>query len=379
MKKVIVSPDSFKGSLSAIEAADAMKEGVRRVFPQTEIIKLPIADGGEGTMDTLVHAVNGKHVNVRVHDPLMRLIDAEYGLVNDGETAVIEMAKASGLTLLTEDERNPVITTTFGTGEMIKDAIRRGCRSFLIAIGGSATNDAGTGMLKALGFRFLDKNGTETDGTGQSLSAIHSIDTSTVLPELRQASFQIACDVNNPFSGEDGAAYIYATQKGADKEMITLLDEGLENFRQLINREKNIDLNSIAGAGAAGGLGGGLVAFLDAKLEVGIDMILDAVNYEEHLQYADLIFTGEGQIDKQSIMGKALSGILAAASKKEVPVIALGGSVEDIEVLNNEGFLSVLSITPAPISLQEALSKKNAYRNLVHTTEQIMRIIKKYE
>lgn len=379
MKKIIISPDSFKGSLTSAGVAEAIEDGIKKVFPDCKTVKTPIADGGEGTMETLVSAMGGEKVNVKVHDPLMRLIDVEYGLVNDGKTAIIEMAAASGITLLRKHEQNPSATTTFGTGELIKDALKRGCRSFLIGIGGSATNDAGTGMLRALGYRFFDKNGEETDGTGKSLSAICSIDQSEVLPELKDANFTIACDVNNPFSGPNGAAYVYAPQKGADERMTKELDEGMESFRQLIETEKKIDLNTIPGAGAAGGLGGGFVAFLNAQLKPGIAMVLEAINFDKHLKNADLVITGEGKLDRQTGMGKAASGVLDAANKRSVPVIAIGGSVEDIENLNKRGFLSLFSIVPYPIPLEEAMQKDNARRNITQTTEQIMRTIKHFK
>ena len=379
MKKIIVSPDSFKGSLSAPEVANAIEEGIINVFPDCETIKIPIADGGEGTMETLVSALGGEKVKLRVHNPLMQLIEVEYGLVNDGKTAIIEMAIASGLTLLSDEEQNPLLTTTYGTGEIIKDALKRGCRSFLIGIGGSATNDAGTGMLKALGYRFLDLNGKETDGTGKSLHSICSIDEANVIPELKKAHFIIACDVNNPFSGSNGAAYVYAPQKGADKQMVLELDEGLENFRKLIEKEKTLNLNNIQGSGAAGGMGGGFVAFLNAQLKPGIEMVLEAVDFEKHLHNAELVITGEGKLDKQTGMGKAASGILDAANKCDVPVIALGGCVENVECLNKRGFISAFSISPSPMSLEDAMQKDNARRNIEQTTEQIMRTIRQFK
>ena len=378
MKKIIIAPDSFKGSLTSIEVADAIEEGIKKVIPNCETIKTPIADGGEGTMDTLVNALGGKKIKIKAHDPLMRSIEVEYGLLNDGKTAVIEMAAISGLPLLHKEEQDPSITTTFGTGEIIKDALKRGARSFLIGIGGSATNDAGTGMLNALGFRFLDKNEKETDGTGKSLQSIYSIDESGVIPELKETQFAIACDVNNPFSGPNGAAYVYAPQKGASEEMTKELDEGMESFRQLIKKEKGIDLNTNPGSGAAGGLGGGFVAFLNAHLKPGIEMVLQAINFDKHLQNADLVITGEGKLDKQTAMGKAASGILNAASKKNIPVIAIGGSVEDREGLNQSGFLSVFPITPFSISLEEAIQKDNAKRHITQTVEQIMKTIKQF-
>ncbi|MDD2476971.1 MAG: glycerate kinase [Dysgonamonadaceae bacterium] len=379
MKKIIICPDSFKGSLSSMEVADAIEKGVKNVFPNCETTKIPIADGGEGTTDTLIHALNGERVNVKVSDPLMRPVEVEYGLVNDGNTAIIEMAAASGLTLLNNQEQNPSITTTYGTGEIIKNALERGCRSFLIGIGGSATNDAGTGMLRALGYRFLDKDGKETNGTGKSLKTICSIDRTGVMTELKDAQFTVACDVNNPFSGLNGAAYVYAPQKGANNEMVRELDEGLECFSNLIKKELKLDLNSIAGAGAAGGLGGGFIAFLNAELKPGIQMVLEAVEFEKQLQNAELVITGEGKLDEQTGMGKAASGILDVASKNNVPVIAIGGSVEDIDNLNKRGFVSVFSIQPYPISLEEAMKKDITRRNTTQVTEQFMRVIKQFK
>lgn len=372
MKKIIIAPDSFKGSLTSTEVADAIEAGILKIFPNCETVKIPIADGGEGTCDTLVKAMNGKKIKVWVHDPLMRQIEVEYGWVNDEKIAIMEMAAASGITLLRKHEQNPTVTTTFGMGEMIKDALLRGSRQFLIGIGGSATNDAGTGMLRSLGFRFLDKDGKEVDGTGGTLYQIVEIDESEAMPELVDAHFSIACDVNNPFCGPDGAAYVFAQQKGADKEMMKELDDGMEHFRKLIELKKGVDLNTIAGAGAAGGLGGGCVAFLNAQLIPGIEMILEAVQFEKHLQNADLVITGEGKLDKQTVMGKAASGILEAATRNNVPVIALGGSVEDMEELKASGFHSVFSINSESTSLEEAMKSEVAKKNVERTAEGVM-------
>lgn len=375
MKKIVIAPDSFKGSLTSIEVANAIAEGVKKVYPNCEIIKTPIADGGEGTLNTIVNALKGEKVKVNAHDSLMRSITAEYGLVNNGETAVIEVASINGITLLSEEEQNPLITTTYGTGEIIKDALQRGCRSFIIGIGGSATNDAGTGLLKALGYRFLDNNKKETKGTGQSLHFICSIDESEVMPELKEAQFTIASDVNNPFTGPKGASNTYAPQKGADKEMIEELERGMESFRQLIKKEKRIDLNTFPGSGAAGGLGGGFIAFLDAQLKPGITIVLEAINFHSILTDAYLIFTGEGKLDNQTTMGKAAGGVLDAAKKKNVPVIAIGGSVEDSNALIKRGFTSVFSITSRPVSIKEAMNKEYTKSNITQTIEQIMRTI----
>ncbi len=373
MKKIIIAPDSFKGSLTSVEVANAIELGIKRVAPNCEIVKVPIADGGDGTMDTLVSALEGKKIKIKVHDPLMRPIEAEYGLVKNGETAVIEMATASGLTLLSKEEQNPSTTTTFGTGEIIKDALQRGCRTFLIGIGGSATNDAGIGMLKALGFRFLDKKGEECDVVGNALQSIYSIDETGVSSKVYEAQFTIASDVDNPFSGTNGAAYVYAPQKGANNKMVEELDKGLESFRQLIIEKKGIDLNTISGAGAAGGLGGGFVAFLNAQLKPGIEMVLQTIDFENHLQNADFVVTGEGKLDIQTTMGKAASGILDAASKKNIPVIAIGGSVEDKEALLKRGFTSLFSTTPNGMSIEEAMQKETAKKSIAQTAEQIMR------
>lgn len=379
MKKIIVAPDSFKGSLTSIEVANAIEEGIKKVNPNCNIVKLPIADGGEGTMNTLVSALEGKKIKIKAHDPLMRPIEVEYGLVENGKIAIIEMATTSGLTLLNKEEQNPSTTTTFGVGEIIKDALKRGYLSFLIAIGGSATNDAGIGMLKALGFRFLDKNNKETNGTGISLQSINSIDELEVIPELKNAHFTIVCDVNNPFSGPNGAAYVYAPQKGANEQMVKELDKGMESLRKLIKKNKGVDLNTIPGSGAAGGLGGGCVAFLNAQLKPGIEVVLENVDFEKHLQNADLVITGEGKIDKQTAMGKAASGILDAASRKNIPIIAIGGAVDERDALVKRGFTSLFSITPGPISLEEAMLQKNTKRNITQTTQQIIRTIVHFE
>lgn len=378
MKKIIIAPDSFKGSLTSAEVANAIELGIKRVAPNCEIVKVPIADGGDGTMDTLVSALGGKKIKIKVHDPLMRPIEAEYGLVKNGGTAVIEMATASGLTLLSKEEQNPSITTTFGTGEIINDALQRGCHTFLIGIGGSATNDAGIGMLKALGFRFLDKKGEECDVVGNALQSIYSIDETRVSSKVYEAQFTIASDVDNPFSGTNGAAYVYASQKGANNKMVEELDKGLESFRQLIIEKKGIDLNTISGAGAAGGLGGGFVAFLNAQLKPGIEMVLQTIDFENHLQNADFVVTGEGKLDIQTTMGKAASGILDAARKKNIPVIAIGGSVEDKEALLKRGFTSLFSTTPNGMSIEEAMQEETAKENIAQTAEQLIRTMKKY-
>jgi glycerate kinase len=374
MKKIIVACDSFKGCLSSFEVAGAAEEGIRKVLPDCEVVGIPVADGGEGTTEALVDAMHGRFVSCEVHDPLMNRIQVEYGISGDGLTAVIEMASASGLTLVPPEKRNPMLTTTYGTGELIKDALQRGCRRFLIGIGGSATNDAGTGMLQALGFRFFDSDGNELGKGGQILEQIAQIDSGNVIPALQESVFTIACDVNNPFSGENGAAFIYARQKGADDAMIRQLDKGLKHFAAVILSSMGKDIDTFPGAGAAGGLGGGFLAFLPATLKPGIKMVLEAVDFDSRIQQADLIITGEGKLDRQTGMGKTPAGILNAGKRQNIPVIAIGGTVEETEALVQQGFLAVFSIQPGPVSLEQAMDKAFAYQQIIRIVEQIIRV-----
>ena len=374
MKKIIIASDSYKGCLSSFEVARAAEDGIRRVFPDCEVVGIPVADGGEGTTEALVAAMNGHFVTCKVHDPLMNPIRVEYGILGDGLTAVIEMASASGLTLVPPVKRNPMLTTTYGTGELIKDALQRGCRHFLIGIGGSATNDAGTGMLQALGFGFFDKEGNELGKGGQILEHIAYIDAKNAIPALHEADFTIACDVNNPFSGENGAAFIYARQKGADDAMIRQLDKGLKQFATVIHASLGKDIDGIPGAGAAGGLGGGFLAFLPATLKRGIQMVLETLDFDNRIQQADLIITGEGKLDRQTGMGKTPAGILEAGKRQHIPVVAIGGAVEETEALLQQGFLAVLSIQPGPVSLEQAMDHSFAYQQIKRVVEQIIRL-----
>jgi glycerate kinase len=359
-----------------MEVADSAGKAVNKVFPDCEVLKIPVADGGEGTVEALVHATDGQTVSCTVHAPLMNLVEAKYGILGDSKTAVIEMASASGLLLTPENKRNPMQTTTFGTGELIRDALNRGCCHFLIGIGGSATNDAGTGMLQALGFRFLDKNGKELAQGGKILNKIATIDHSNVLPRLKEASFTIACDVNNPFSGENGAAFVYARQKGADNKMIRLLDEGLTNFASVIKQNENKDIDAIPGTGAAGGMGGGFLAFLPAVLKPGTQVILDALHFEERIKGAELIITGEGKLDRQTCMGKTPLGILQSAKNQQIPVIAICGSVEETEAWNRQGFLAAFSVQPGIVTLEQAMNKEFAMYHIERTVEQLLRVIR---
>ncbi len=376
MKKIIVAADSFKGSLSSTAVASAVERGVHAVFPACEVRKVVIADGGEGTVGALVASLGGRIVTLTVSDPLMRPVEARYGVVDDGTSAVIEMAAASGLPLLTAGERNPLKTTTYGTGEMIAHALRAGCRRFLVGIGGSATNDAGTGMLAALGFRFLDAAGNALPGCGESLGKIETIDVSGMAEGLAEAQFTVACDVTNPFAGPTGAAYIFAPQKGADAQMVSRLDDGMHRFATVLQRYNGTDVQALAGAGAAGGLGGGFAALLGARLVPGLRMVLDALGFDALLQGADLVITGEGKLDAQTAMGKAPRGVLDAAAAAGVPVVAIGGAVEQAAALNAQGFAAVLPILPGPATLAEAMEPGFAAANIERTVTQVMNLFK---
>ena len=375
MRKIVIAPDSFKGSVAAREVADSAERAVREVFPACEVVKIPLGDGGEGTMGALLAALGGERVSCRARDPLSRPLWADYAILEDGRTAIVEMARASGLPLLAPAERDPSRATTYGTGELIRDALERGCRRFLLAIGGSATNDGGTGLLRALGYRFLDGRGEELEPCGAALARIAAVDRSGVSPALREASFTVACDVDNPLYGERGAAEVFARQKGADDAMVRMLDAGLRNYARVIERATGTRVDELPGAGAAGGLGAGLVAFLGAELKPGIQMVLEATRFDERIQGADLIITGEGKLDRQTCMGKAPWGVSRAATRQGIPVIALGGSVEDTPLLNQRGFLAVLSILPAPVSLERAMDKDFTLRNIQRTVEQALRIL----
>lgn len=371
MRKIAIAIDSFKGSLSSREVADAFAEGIYDIYPDCEIDKVVIADGGEGTVEALVETLHGKYIEVEVCDPLHRPITAQYGIIDNGNTAVIEMAAASGLPLLRSEERNPMLTSTFGTGEIIADAIKRGCRKFLVGIGGSATNDGGTGMCRALGFRFLDSKGQALEGGGEILEHIASIDDSQLNEAVRECHFTIACDVTNSLYGEQGAAYIFAPQKGANQSMVEQLDRGLRNFARVVKEFNGVEIGCLEGAGAAGGLGGGFYALLNAKLERGIDMVLEAIHFDHIIEGSDLVITGEGCLDRQTIMGKAPSGILAVATTQKIPTIAIGGGVKWCEELHTSGFAAIKVVTPEGMALEEAMRPTIAKENVRHTARKI--------
>ena len=355
--KVVVAPDSFKGSLSAVAAARAMARGVRAAAPRAEVVEVPVADGGEGTVDALVAATGGKHVEARVRDPLGRPIRAKYGILGDGKTAIIEMAAASGLPLLRPRERNPMVTSTYGTGEMILDAVKRGAREVIIGIGGSATVDGGTGMARALGIKFLDAGGGALEGGGEILRRIRRIDLAARTALIRGVRIVVACDVTNPLTGPRGAAFVYGPQKGATPEMVAALDRGLRNLARRMREDLGRDVELAEGAGAAGGLGAGLVAFLGATLRRGVDIVLGAVGFEKKLRGARVVFTGEGRADIQSAYGKAVSGVARMAKSHRVPCILLAGGIgEGAARLHDEGVTAIFSIADGPAAEDEMMS-----------------------
>ena len=369
--KIVIASDSFKGSLSSIEVAESARRGIRTVYPDCEVVAVNVADGGEGTVEAIVDALGGEIVRCTVSDPLGRPIQVRYGIA--GKKAIIEMAAASGLPLLSPEERNPWMTSTYGTGEMIMDAIQRGCRQFLVGIGGSATNDAGTGMLQALGFKFYDFNGKEiTDCRGGRLQDIADLDDTFVPKSVREAQFIVACDVDTPFCGPEGAAPVFAPQKGADAEMVAKLDAGMASFARVIENKYQINIVPMAGAGAAGGMGGGFRAFLNATLQRGIDMVLDAIHFDQTIEGADLIITGEGKIDFQTAKGKTAAGVLSRAKKQNIPVIAIGGCVEMCESILQMGFAGIYPILEEKVPLEVAMRPNFAAANVEKTVASIV-------
>ena len=373
--KVTIAIDSFKGSISSLEAGESAKAGVLKVFPNAEIVVKPIADGGEGTIDALTSGMGGKINTLMVKNPLGELVLAEYGEV--GDIAIIESAKACGITLIKKEQLNPMLTTTYGVGEIIKDAISKGLRKFIIGIGGSATNDCGIGMLSALGVKFLDKNGKEVCYGAKALKEIVKIDVSGKIKELNECKFYIACDVNNPLCGERGASKVYAKQKGASPEDIILMDEYMNSFADLTKTVYPTADKNAKGAGAAGGLGFAFMVYLNAALKSGIDLVLSETGLEDCIKDSNLVITGEGRIDEQTIMGKAPVGITCIAKKYGVPVVAFAGSVADgANVCNEYGIDGVFGILNSVTTLEDAMQKERAKFNLKFTVEQVIRAIK---
>ena len=375
--KVVIAIDSLKGSLSSIEAGESIKEGILKVYADANVVVKPLADGGEGTVESLINGMNGIRETVIVTGPLGEKVHCIYGILSSNSTAIIEMAGAAGITLVSDELKNPLNTTTYGVGETITDAIKKGCRNFIIGIGGSATSDGGVGMLKALGFEFYDKNMKAVGFGGKVLSEIQYIKTEHKLLELNECNFKIACDVNNPLYGKNGAAYVYGPQKGATTEIVEQLDLGLINYAKVVKKDLGVDIAQIPGTGAAGGLGYAFLAFLNAKLESGIKIILDEIKLEEELIDADYVITGEGKLDFQTAMGKAPIGVAKLAKKYDKKVIAFAGcTTQDALKCNEEGIDAYFSIVNGAMSLNNAMDKQVARKNMIATTAQVFRLIK---
>lgn len=372
--KIVIAPDSFKESLSAPEVCNAIEAGIRSFFHEAEIVNIPLADGGEGTVETLVAATSGVIHKVVVTGPRGIPIPSFFGILGDGKTAVIEMASASGLPLVPNDQRNPLITTTFGTGQLIKHALDEGCRDFIIGLGGSATNDGGVGMAQALGGAFLAKDRRQIGFGGGALRDIERIDLSGLDPRIKEGNFWVACDVTNPLCGETGAAAIFGPQKGATPEMILTLDENLCHLAELIKRDLGMDVANVPGAGAAGGLGAGLIAFCGAKLQKGIDIIINTIKLKERIRGANIVITGEGQMDFQTCNGKTAYGVAMAAREQGIPVIAIVGAMGNgAEKMFDFGIDSIFAIANRPMSSDESMANTAAL--LTSTANRVMRAL----
>ncbi len=374
--KITVAIDSFKGSLTSAEAGEAVRAAARKVYPDAEIAQVSLADGGEGTLDALISAVGGERRAVSVKGPLGETVRAEYGVLKDG-TAVVEIAAASGLTLVSEKKRDPLAATTYGVGELIAHAIERGSRKFIIGLGGSATNDAGAGMLLALGYKLLDINGRQISLGAKGLSELAAIDTSKHIPELSECEFVVACDVKNPLTGSLGASAVFGPQKGASAEDIVKLDAWLSDFARLTAETLGESREDSEGAGAAGGLGFAFISYLGARLTSGIDLIISASGIEKCIKDSDIVITGEGRLDGQSGMGKAPVGVARLAKKYGKLVIAFSGSVADgASVCNEQGIDAYFPIIGSPCTLDEAMDKQKATENLKRTAEQALRLVR---
>ncbi|MDK2926326.1 MAG: glycerate 2-kinase [Bacillota bacterium] len=372
--RVVIAPDSFKGSLSAWEAAEAMAAGVRRLWPQAETVLVPMADGGEGTTEALVRATGGRLQEKTVTGPLGEPVRAGFGILGDGETGVIEMAAAAGLYLVPEERRDPRVTTTYGVGELIRAALDAGCRRLVVGIGGSATNDGGVGMAQALGARFTDAAGREIGRGGGSLGELAHIDLTGLDPRLKAVAVRVACDVDNPLCGPRGAAAVYGPQKGATPEMVATLDANLSHLAKVIAQDLGRSVADIPGAGAAGGLGAGLIAFLDASLMAGVEMVIQAVNLPARVAGADLVLTGEGKIDAQTAFGKTPAGVARVAKAAGLPVIAVAGGIgDDVEPVYSCGIDALYPLTPYPLALSEAMRRGGEL--LALATERALRLV----
>lgn len=374
MTKYVVAPDSFKESMTAKEVCKAMEKGIKKADPAAEVIKVPMADGGEGTVDSLVDATNGQRVTVEVTGPLGNKISSYYGILGNGTTAVIEMAKASGLEIVEKEKRNPTITTTFGTGELIRDALDHNVKEIIIGLGGSSTNDGGSGMAQALGAKLLDQNNHKISFGGGNLDKLDKIYISNLDSRLQDVKIILASDVTNPLIGKDGASRVFGPQKGATPEMVEKLENNLQHYAKIIKRDLNKDVASVSGAGAAGGLGAGLMAFTTCEMRRGVDLAIEVTKLEEKIRDADYVFTGEGGTDFQTKFGKTPYGVAKLGKKYHKPVISLAGYLgEGIDSLYSEGFTAIFGIIPGACDLPTAL--KNGPSNVVRTTENIVRLL----
>lgn len=372
--KFVLAPDSFKESLTAKEVADAMEVGIKKIFKDAECVKVPMADGGEGTVQSLVDATDGKIYEVVVTGPLGNKVNAKYGILGDGQTAVIEMAEASGIHYVKKEDRNPLITTTFGTGELIKSALDKGVKKIIIGIGGSATNDGGAGMLQALGAKLLDKDNKEIPFGGGGLSDLVKINLDDFDKRIKEVEIEVACDVSNTLTGKEGASAVFGPQKGATEEIIKILDENLHHYADIVNKTIGKDMENQKGSGAAGGLGFALLVFCDGKLNRGIDIVIKYADLSEKMKGASYVITGEGSIDSQTKFGKTPFGVLQVAKQYDIPVIGIAGNVgEGIDELYDLGFDSILSIMPGVMTLDKALS--NAKENIENTLENVARLL----
>ena len=372
--KIVIAPQAFKGSISALDAAIAIESGVLNVLPYAETVLVPVADGGDGTLETLVEGSGGTVRTTSVTGPLRERRDAAWGALGDGVTAVIEMARMSGLALVPLDARDPVHSTTYGLGEAIGTALDEGFRRFIVGIGGSATNDAGAGMAQALGVLLTNRSGTSLPSGGAALADLEHIDLTRLDSRIAESTFMVACDVTNPLTGPEGASAIYGPQKGATPEMVTELDSALGNFAEVVRRDVGVDVEPMQGSGAAGGLGGGMVAFLNAELRAGVDIIMETVNIEQQLEGADLVITGEGTLDYQTVYNKAPIGVAQRAQRLGVPVVAIAGILGDrYELVHEHGIDAALSIPNGPMTLEVA--SECAADLITQTTERMLRLM----
>jgi glycerate kinase len=374
--KVVVAIDSLKGSLTSLEAGEAIREGILRAIPDAEVVVRPLADGGEGTVEALTYGMGGVMERVTVTGPLGRPVECAYGRVPPERLAIVEMSGAAGITLVPEAERNPMNTTTCGVGEVIRDAIAKGCRTFIVGIGGSATNDGGIGMLQALGFGLLNESGEQVPFGAKGLEELRRITTEHVLPELKECTFRIACDVTNPLCGENGASAVYGPQKGATPEMVRQMDRWLGDFAALAKEAFPAADAETPGTGAAGGMGFAFLTFLGGRLNSGARIVLDETHLEDYVQDADIVITGEGRLDEQTVMGKAPSGVAKIAKRHGKTVIAFSGSVtEDAAACNAKGIDAFFPILRQVVTLQDAMDHETARHNMVCTAEQVFRLI----